>query len=464
MKKHIHFVGIKGVAMTGLAILAKEKGFRVTGSDVFEEFLTDSVLIRNGITPIIGFSKDNLNDKPDLVITTGAHGGINNPESKAAVDMGIRTIMQGTALGEFMNEKDGIAVCGCHGKTTTTAIISTILEFSGYKPSFVVGCADIPSLDNPGRAGSGKYFIAEADEYITCPGVDFTPKFMWLNPKIIVMTNIDFDHPDAYKSIEEVKLAYLQFAQKLNKDDILVACIDDQNIAGILTKIKSKVLTYGQSPKADYRPIEISFEEEVTYFSILNKEFNLGRFTLHIPGIHNVLNATAAIVASLEAGVSLEKIQKSLIKFTGTKRRFEKLGEKNGIKVYDDYAHHPAEIEATLKGAKTWLPKSKITVVFQPHTYSRTKSLKDKFSKCFSSAEEVIITDIYSSKREDPDPEISSKILANLISKNHKNIKYIGNPQEVAEYLGKKLISGDVVITMGAGDIYKIGSKILDNI
>lgn len=463
-KNHIHFIGVKGVAMTGLAIIAKEKGYKITGSDVSEEFVTDAVLKRNGITPIVGFSKENLEEKPDLVIVTGAHGGINNPEAQFAVSLGIRTIMQGQATGEFMNEKEGIAVCGCHGKTTTTALISTVLELSGFNPSFAIGSADVPVLGNPSKNGKGKYFIGEADEYITCPGVDTTPKFMWLNPKMVIITNIDFDHPDAYSSIDDVKNAYLKFVQKLKKNDLLVACADNQNLNSLLPQIKSRIKTYGLSPKAVVKPANISFQEGATYFSVIDNGLDLGRFILQIPGVHNVLNATASIAASLEIGVGIEKIKKSLSLFTGTKRRFEKIGVKNGVKIYDDYAHHPTEIESTLKAARIWFPKNKIYVVFQPHTYSRTKILKDQFSKCFSNADEVILTDIYSSKREAPDPEINSKILANLIAKNHKNVKYIGEKDNVVEYLGKKLSPGDIVFTMGAGDIYKIGGKIVESV
>lgn len=463
-KKHIHFIGIKGVAMTGLAIIAKEKGFKVTGSDVAEEFLTDAVLKRNGIIPFLGFSKENLKEIPDQVIVTGAHGGINNPEAQVAVSLGVRTIMQGAALGEFMDEKTGIAVCGCHGKTTTTAMISTILELSGFKPSFAIGSADVPVLGNPAKFGKGKYFIGEADEYITSPGVDMTPKFMWLNPEILVITNIDYDHPDAYKSITEVKEAYLKFTKKLAPKDLLVACADNQNLYSILPKINARIKTYGQSPKAEGKPTNISFEEGITYFSIYDNGLNLGRFMLQVPGVHNVLNATASIITCLEAGVGIEKIRKSISQFTGTKRRFERVGVKNNIKIYDDYAHHPTEIEATLKAARCWFPKNKIIVIFQPHTYSRTKALKDQFSKCFSVADEVILTDIYSSKREAPDPQINSKILSSLISKNHKNVKYIGDKDNVVEYLSKNLLPGNIAFTIGAGDIYKIGDKILENI
>lgn len=464
MRKIIHFIGIKGVAMTGLAIIAKQKGYKVTGSDVDEEFVTDVVLKRNGIAPILNFSSNNLKNKPSLVVVTGAHGGINNPEAKASINMGIRTIMQGQALGEFMNEKIGVAICGCHGKTTTTAIVSTILEFSGLDPSFVVGTADVPALKNPAKNGQGKFFIGEADEYITCPGVDTTPKFMWLNPQTIVMTSIDYDHPDAYKSIDEVKAAYLNFARKLPENGVLIACADDENIKSIIKNVGNRIITYGISALADLRPVNITFEEEVTYFSVFKNGFDLGRFTLHVPGIHNVLNATAAIACAIDLGVDLEKIRTSLSKFNGTKRRFEKVGEKNGIRIIDDYAHHPTEIEATIKGAKKWFNGSRITIIFQPHTYSRTKALLDQFSKCFTAADEVIITDIYSSKREQPDPGINSKILSQAISKNQRNVKYIAKTTDVIKYLGDKLVRGDTVITMGAGDIYKIAGTLLNNI
>lgn len=461
-KQHIHFIGIKGVAMTALAIVAKEKGFKISGSDVIEEFITDNVLKRNKITPLVGFSEDNLNEKPDLVIVTGAHGGIDNPEARAAKSMGIRTIMQGTALGEFMDEKDGISVCGCHGKTTTSAMISTILDLSGFRPSFAVGCGDIPVLKNPGRYGHGRYFVAEADEYVTCPGVDMTPRFMWQNPKLLVITNIDYDHPDAYKSINEVKQAYLKFAQKAK--ELVIACIDNQSIREILPQISAKIKTYGLSPASKIKPTNISFEEGATYFSVNDNGLDIGRFSLQIPGIHNVLNATASIIASLEAGVNIEKIRSSLGKFTGTKRRFEKIGEKNGVKIYDDYAHHPTEIEATIKAARTWFPKNNLTIIFQPHTYSRTKALFYEFNKCFQPADKVIITDIYSSRRETPDSEVSSKKLVQEISKHHKDIKHIGNPEDVIEYISKKAEYGNIIFTMGAGDIYKIGEKILNNL
>lgn len=460
---HIHFIGIKGVAMTALAILAKQQGSKITGSDIAEEFITDEVLKRNGISWYTQFSENNIIGKPDLVVVTGAHGGMTNPEAIAANLKGLKVVMQGQALGMFMDGYRQISVVGCHGKTTTSALTAFILEKAGFSPSFAIGCADILPLGSPAQNGRGKYFIAEADEYVTCPQTDPTPRFLWQNPDILVITNIEYDHPDVYPSIEAVNSAFIKIADKVPANGKIIACIDNQNVKEVV-KNRLQVVTYGQSPMSDYHLKRIYISNQESIFWLLYKNRELGDFHLSLPGEHNVYNATAALIASLEAGVSLGKIKNILPLFIGTKRRFEKIGEVNGILLYDDYAHHPTEIKATLKAAKKWFDHKKIFCIFQPHTYSRTQALLPEFASSFEDADTVLITDIYSSSREKENHKVSPQTLVQEISKYHPSCYYQKGPEEVANFISQKAIFGDIVFTMGAGDIYKWHKNIIDKL
>ena len=305
---HIHFIGIKGVGMTAMAIFAKEKGIKVTGSDVLEEFVTDEVLKRHGIIPRIGFKSDNLIGKPDLVIVTGAHGALTNPEAQAAQKMGLPVIMQGQALGLFMEGKKGISVCGVGGKTTTSAIIATIFTRAGCDPSFIIGCGDIFTLGSPGHAGRGDYFIAEADEYSTVPQIDKTPKFLWQNPKHIVVTNIEFDHHDVYENIGQTKEAYLKFFKKIPRDGSLIACADNKNIREVITSVEGNIQTYGISPDASWQLKGFHRNCGNSVFWIEHKRITMGQITLKVPGRHNALNALGAAVVGFEMGLSFKEI------------------------------------------------------------------------------------------------------------------------------------------------------------
>lgn len=456
--KNIYFVGIKGVAMTALAVLAREMGIEVSGSDVADEFPTDSLLARSKIPVKIGFKKENISGRPDLVVVTGAHGGMTNPEAVAAKKMGLSVLMHGQALGVFMEGKEGISVAGCHGKTTTTALIAALLIKANLDPSFLVGAADVSGFKAPAHFGRGKYFVAEADEYMTDPQLDPTPRFLWQNPKFLVFTSIDFDHPDAFSDIEEVKMAFLKLAKKIPADGLLVANIDDKNVADILPKLKCNIITYGFSALAQFQITHVHFGQEITFFRAKCKNQDLGEFTLKIPGRHNVANAGAAAVIANTLGVGWPKIKEALSEFSGAKRRFEFIGNMDGVSFYDDYAHHPSEIAATLAGVRAWFPKTRIIVVFQPHTYSRTKALFFEFAKCFSGADEVIILPIFPSAREEPDPGISSEILVGEIKKYQKNARFIDKMDQAADYLKGHIIAGDIILTMGAGDIYKLHS------
>ena len=453
-KKHAYLVGIKGVAMTALSVLLKEKGYKVSGSDVEEVFPTDHILASNGIKVLQGFKQENINRKFDVVIVTGAHGGMTNIEAQTAHKMGIPTYMQGEFLGKVMSDKIGISVCGCHGKTTTSALIASLLIQGGLNPSFAVGCGSINDLGAAGHWGTGRYFIAEADEYMTCPQTCKIPRFMWQKPQFIVLTNIDYDHPDAFKNLEEVISAFKNFTNNLTNDGLLVACIDDKNTSTFLSQINKKVITYGFSPRADYRITNMHFAQGVSFMRVAFGNTQIGEFMIKIPGKHNLLNALAgAIIANIN-GISWERIKEYLKNFTGTKRRFEKIGEYGGKLFYDDYAHHPSEITATIAGVKEWFPDKRLVVIFQPHTFSRTKSLLAEFAKSFLLADLVLLTDIYPSARESYDATISSKKLAIESNKHKKNVIYGGKKESVLTFLSKNLTENDLLLTMGAGDIF----------
>ncbi len=465
--KSIHFIGIKGVGMTPLAIIAKEAGIKVTGSDIDDVFITDEALIKAGITPFVGFDASNVG-KVDLVIASGAHGGKDNVEVKAAISKGIKVLMQGEAVGVFMEGSilgkkfDGISVAGAHGKTTTTAMIATMLKEAGLDPSYVIGTGTVPGLGNPGHFGRGKYFVAEADEYMTDPKYDKTVKFLWQRPKIAVFTNIEFDHPDVYGTLDDMRDAFAKFANNLGSSGVLIANGDDEQIVKLLKDYKGKVITYGLSPKNDFYAQRISISGERMFFWVNQRGVNLGEFSISVIGEHNAMNALASIVVGLEIGISAEKLKPAISKYSGSKRRFEYIGKlKSGALAYDDYAHHPTEIKATLKTLKKAYPKSRLVCIFQPHTYSRTKSLFGQFCDSFTDADTVILTNIYSSSREEVDNSVSSERLAQEIAKVQRDVVFLPNLSNVVEYvLQKHYDKNSILISMGAGDVYKIWERL----
>lgn len=432
--KRIHFVGIKGVAMTSLAVWYKESGATVTGSDVADVFPTDEILARAKISVLDFSSKNITNIRPDLVIYTGAHGGRENDEVVEAEAQGIPALPHGKALGMVMQGKKQISVAGSHGKTTTTAMIATILFHAGVDPSWAVGCGLVRGLGLPGHFGRGTMFVAEADEYVTDPGHDATPRFLWQHPDILVVTNIDWDHPDVYASPSDVEAAFAK-----------------------LEKQSKTVIT-----SRDFQVTHVSFGDERTFFTLSKNGMTVGDFTLKVPGRHNAANAGAAILACMELGISLDTIAEGLLAFGGTKRRFELVGNIGGIRVIDDYAHHPKEIMATIGAAREWYPNRRIVVVFQPHTYSRTKALLPLFAKAFGEAHEVLLTDVYASAREQDTLGISGKTLAEAVSSHHPHVFYAPGFDGVKKLLTTHMQPQDVIIFMGAGDIYGWSKRFIE--
>ncbi len=459
-KKHVHLVGIKGVAMAALAVYLTQSGVRVTGSDVPEDFPTQEELEDAGISVLSGFDPARLSgkDKPDVVYYTGAHGGRENAEVLAALAEGIPTLPHGAALGEIMQGARQIVVSGSHGKTTTSAIIAVLLTHAKYHPSFAIGCGSIPGIGEAGHKGKGDWFVAEGDEYVTDPSHDPTPRFLWLHPEILIVTNVDYDHPDAYPDLASVQEAFRAIEAK-SKITILNA--DDPNSR--VLKEGSGVITYGFSPTAEYRISHVGTGAERTFFTLEERGVHLGEFTLKVPGSHNVSNATAAMIATHIAGVPWDMLREGLLQFTGTKRRFEKLASSGGVTFYDDYAHHPTEIAATLKAARSWYATQHIIAVFQPHTYSRTKTLLSEFSRCFTDADTVILTDIYASAREQDTLEITGMTLVLEASKYQRDVRYASDKVAVIDTLTTAVHCGDIVIFMGAGDIYNWEGDIIQS-
>lgn len=466
-KNYFHFVGVKGVGMTPLAIIAKEAGFKVTGSDIPDNFITAKALEKIGIKIYDNFSENNISN-PDLVITTGAHGGVDNPEVKKAMNLGIKVISAGEALGLFMDGKifkknyKSISVAGTHGKTTTSAMIATIFSQNKLDPSYVVGTGFLDPLGLPGHFGKGKFFISEADEYMTDPRHDHRPRFLWQHPQIAIFTNIEFDHPDAFSDIDAVRMSFLKFAKQLNKGGSLICYGDDHQIQKLISEYKMPVISYGFSPKNNYSIEKLNISGERMFFWVKAHGKSLGEFMLNIVGEHNALNALAAFVASIEAGLSIENVKSALRIFKGTKRRLEYVGQlATGAKIYDDYAHHPTEIKKTLSALRMQFPKNKIVCIFQPHTYSRTKIFFNEFIKSLENADQIFITDIFSSSREERDPSISSKKISLALNEKRKDANYLESFDELAKKINDlNYRSNTTIVIMGAGDIYKIISML----
>ncbi len=464
--KSIHFTGIKGVGMTPLAIIAKEAGFKVTGSDIEEIFITDEPLRKSNIN-FTSFSTKNIQNQ-DLIITTGAHGGFDNQEVKEAKAKNIKILTQGEAVGEFMKgeifekELEGISVSGSHGKTTTTSMIAVILKACGYDPSYVIGTGEIPFLGLPGHYGKGKYFVAEADEYANEPIYDKSPKFLKQDPKILIITNIELDHPDLYPDLNSVTDAFISFSKKVEDNGLLIVNGDDPEVKRLISLFKGKIVTFGFSDTNDFTLKRVRVLGYKTFFWIEGHDADFGEFAINVPGAHNALNALASFIAANELGASIENVKKGLLEFKGSKRRFEFVGETEGnAKIFDDYAHHPTEIQKTIAAFRQVFPKEKLVCIFQPHTYSRTKKLFDQFLTSFSLCDEVIMAKIYPSLRETPDSSFSSADLVSGLNRFVKKAVYVPEIENVVEYvMQKKYERNTVIITMGAGDIYKVGIKL----
>lgn len=459
--QHIHLVGIKGVAMTSLAQSFVDMGKTVSGSDAEEDFVTALQLKKLKISCMVGFLPEHITKDINLVVYSSANKGSLNPEVVRAKELGIPVLTHAQALGLLMENKKGISVCGVGGKTTTSAMLAWICSRAQKNPSFSVGVGDILNLGKTGTyVQESEWYIAEADEYANDSNVDKTPRFLFQYPTITVCTNLVYDHPDVYASFEDTKKAYLQFFSQIQKDGMLIVNGDDQELVSLAKHMSHiQVVTVGESLECDGVISQFVTKDQKTTAQLTIKEETI-TLTLRIPGIFNMKNAAYAYCAARAAGIASEDIREALEEFLGTMRRFEYKGDANGIKRYDDYAHHPSEIESTLIALKQWEPQKRIVVVFEPHTYSRTKALLEEFAQSLSLADEVFLLDIFASAREVVDPTISSDMVCEKIQEYKKPAQNLHTIQEATTFLQSHLKEGDVLITIGAGDVYKIHGQL----
>lgn len=436
--------------MSAIARVMLDLGYQVSGSDVARKELTDK-LVERGAHIFIGHKESNIDGAQLVIYSTDIPK--NNVELLAAERLNIPFIHRSQMLAKLLNDKKGIAVAGAHGKTTTSSMIAMIMENNQVDPTFIIG-GEVLNIGSNAKAGSSEFVVAEADES------DGT--FLQYYPYIAVVTNIEADHLENYDgNFENLKQAYRQFLSQMKPDGIGVLCYDDPYIKELLPELKDKAITYGFDEKADMFAKDLQFVNRTSTFSVVYQGQYLGKVHLSVPGKHNILNAMAAVIVGLETGIPFDGIADALQEFTGAKRRFQVIGEYNQMTVIDDYAHHPTEIQATISAAKA--TGKRIIAVFQPQRYTRTFFLLDAFSRAFSEADEVIITNIYSPAGDNRIEGINAPKLVDLIKINsNENVHFFDTKEEVFDYLIERTKPNDLILTMGAGDIWKVAYQLAD--
>ncbi len=452
--KKIHFVGIGGIGMSGIAEVLKNMGYAVTGSDI-KESETVKRLRSLGIKVFIGHSEDNLNETDVVVFSSAVKP--DNPEIIKAKAIGVPVIPRAEMLAELCRLKYSILVAGAHGKTTTTSLIATVLNDAGFDPTVVVG-GKLKSLGTNARLGQGEFLVAEADES--------DGSFLKLNPAISVITNIDREHLDYFKNLRRIKRAFLEFANKVPFYGVSILCKECRHIKDLIPHLNRRYLTYGFDNYADFYAKKIAYKSPYVSFEAYYKNKSMGEFAITVPGKHNVLNALATIAVAKELSVPFDKVRESLKNFTGIGRRFEFKGERKGIRFYDDYGHHPTEIKAVLKTA-LWLKPERLCVVFQPHRYTRTRDLMEQFIRVFKGVlrkkDILFLMEIYPAS-EPPIAGISGAVLYEKLKNEGVNVKFNHDKEGIKEDISQELRDGDILFTIGAGDVYKIGEAVRDRL
>jgi len=450
---HVHFVGIGGAGMSGIAEVLLEYDFKVSGCDRARGNTTRR-LEELGVEIHEGHGEEHL-EGVDLVVKSSAIGD-ETPEIQAARKRGITVIRRAEMLGELMRLKYGIAVAGTHGKTTTTSLIGTLFTEAGLDPTVIVG-GRMRVSGTGARVGSSEYLVAEADE--------FDRSFLRLMPILAVVTSIDLDHLDTYKDLAAIRQAFTDFATRVPFFGQVIVCLDDPNIQEMLPRLtrQHRVVTYGLSPQADLVAHDLRPSPQGIRFRVRQgggKE--LGKIHLPMPGHHNVRNTLAAVAVGLAVGLDFAQIAKALATFGGVHRRFERLGTFHGATVVDDYAHHPTEVEATLKAAGQTFPEGRIHAIFQPHLFSRTQNLQEEFGRSLLLADEAVVTSIYAS-REVPIPGVSGEDVVRAARRSgHRRVEYCEDWRDVPALLAERVAEGDVVLTLGAGDIYRMARLLVE--
>lgn len=450
--RKLHFVGIGGVGMSAIAEVMLDKGYEISGSDLSESEVVQKLRAKGAVI-YKGHAAANVEGKDAIVLSSAIHQ--DNPELVQAKKLGLKIFHRSDILAFLLNAAKGIAVAGAHGKTTTSSMISVVLEHAGVDPTILIG-GFVDYLNGNAKLGKSDYLVAEADES--------DGSFLKFYPHIAVVTNIEDDHMDHYGSMENIIKAFIQFVQNLDKENgLAVLCFDNENIRNIAPQLDRRYISYALEHEADYTAADIVADGPQTTFSVVYKGEKLGAVTLNIPGRHNVLNALATIAVCHKLGLSIEAIAAGFAVFTGTKRRFQTKFRNDDVWIVDDYAHHPTEIQTTIKAARQTNPK-RLVVAFQPHRYTRTQLLRKEFGSCFKGADVLILTDIYAAS-EEPIPGISGRTIVDEVkAQTGVDAVYIEKLADIAPWLEQNRRKGDLIITMGAGNIYTVGETLADGL
>jgi len=447
--KRIYFVGIGGIGMSGIAEVLLNLGYTISGSDLSRSDITERL---TSLGANISYSHDAANlGNVDVVVTSTAIRP-DNPEVVEAHKRNIPVIPRAEMLAELLKMKISVAVSGTHGKTTTTSMVSTVLAHGGLDPTMVIG-GKLASIGSNARLGDGDVIVAEADES--------DKSFLKLCPYIAVITNIELEHLDHFSGIDEIKEAFVEFANLVPFYGVTILCLDDDNVKEILPRIKRRFITYGLSEDADYRAADISFEGSGSRFSLFYKNNFLGFISLNVPGSYNICNALAAIAVARELEMEFSAIFDGIGSFSGVQRRLEIKGERRGVTVVDDYGHHPTEITATLKAARQVWTGRRIIVVFQPHRYTRTRGLFNEFLGAFDDADVLIVTDIYAASEQPIEGVTAENLYRGIVDRGHAHATYLSRFEDIVAHLSEITKPGDVVMTVGAGTVWKIGEQFI---
>ena len=449
--RRIHFVGIGGIGMSGIAEVLHNLGYLVSGSDSRESETTRR-LASLGVRVVIGHQAENLGEA-DVVVRSSAVGQ-ENTEVAAARQRLVPVIQRAEMLAELMRMKYGVAVAGTHGKTTTTSMVATVLARGGLDPTMVIG-GRLNALGSNAKLGRGDFLVAEADES--------DGSFLKLSPTIAVVTTVDAEHLDYYRDLAHIQDTFVEFINKVPFYGMAVLCLDQENIQALLPRVEKRYVTYGLRSQADVLARDVEFAGMTSACRVFWKGELLGRLALNVPGLHNVYNALAAVVVGMDLDLRFEVIRDALAEFTGVDRRFQVRGEAGGITVVDDYAHHPVELKATLNAAKDGFGR-RVIAVFQPHRYSRTQALLGEFSTAFYQADRLFVTEIYPAG-EAPIPGVSGRQIADGVAGHgHRHVTYVADKSELAKAVLDQAAPGDMVLTLGAGDVWRVGEEILDRL
>ena len=447
--KRVNFVGIGGVGMSGIALVLRNMGFDVSGSDAKESETTQK-LVQAGIRVGIGHDAAHAADAQVVVYSSAVHS--ENPELEYARGREIPVIRRAEMLAELMRMKFSVAISGSHGKTTVTSMVAHLMERAGLDPTSVIG-GRVLGADAGAKLGQSQYLVAEADES--------DRSFLVLYPTIAVVTNIEREHLDVYHDLADIKREFVRFVNRVPFYGAVILCLDSPAVRSIRNRAKRRVTTYGVETQADFRAKDVQLYGISSAFTLLYGGKDVGRFNLPVPGMHNVANALAALATGNELGIGFDAMAQALAVFSGVHRRLEKRGEQSGILVYDDYGHHPTEIRVTVEALRHAFPDRRILVVFQPHRYTRTRALADEFGTCFAAADELILTKIYAAS-EPEIPGVDATLIQKAVEVAGKPIvSYVPELADVPDALVKRLRKGDVVLTTGAGNICTICDELL---